>query len=632
MNGPLPRSLAQVPDESLVGYLLRLAHRLQLSPASLAETVGLIRPRQALPVGLLGELPPKALQTFAQRTQLSLAEARALTLTDLRARYPPADPRFNLARDPSGRTPRRIVVQENWINIRSSRYCPQCLGGAALGTGSWTRGWLLPVMFACLTHSRLLENRCPSCGLPPLTRAIGRPLLTNATQPPLHPAACRNQPDPAQRMLCGHRLDQIGPTPADPNLPEYLRLQHRLAGLLDPAGPVATVSAGRAATTYHYLVDLRIVCALVCSSWPGAADLMATAHANLIDRHVIGRREQITAQQNDTGIRRVTAFYDLPPSDPATGAALLGLAEQILTHDLAEVRQIMRPLIDLAGRGPRTWAQVYFAGFAVGDAYVSTGLCKAIGPALAAQPHHRGPEHLPGSRRQRHPPHPVSFQARHIPQRPPPDWMERHFAGITGLYPRTIRLLAVLHLVRMTVGGRTYDAANHLGIPRAFARTLMNRAPAKLAKIGLAQPLELAIEALADELDVSKGLIDYGRRRAAMADWTITADTWTAMLDELPDTSVIERNWRAPEASERKRHLASAWAWARVTQGDFVFSPQMRPNGRRPRDNRDLAKYVQHRWQHICRRNGTYAWLRQRLTTFTDELIAQLDNKTDAAL
>ncbi|WP_213013676.1 hypothetical protein [Paractinoplanes toevensis] len=117
-----------------------------------------------------------------------------------------------------------------------------------------------------------------------------------------------------------------------------------------------------------------------------------------------------------------------------------------------------------------------------------------------------------------------------------------------------------------------------------------------------------------------------------MADWTITADTSAAMLDELPETSDIERNWRAPEVSERKRHLASAWAWARVTYGDFVFSPQMRPNGRRPRDNRDLAKYVQRRWQHICRRNGTYAWLRQRLTTFTGELIAQLDNETDAAL
>ena len=28
----------------------------------------------------------------------------------------------------------------------------------------------------------------------------------------------------------------------------------------------------------------------------------------------------------------------------------------------------------------------------------------------------------------------------------------------------------------------------------------------------------------------------------------------------------------------------------------------------------------------------TYAWLRQRLNTFTDELIAQLDNETDTAL
>ncbi|WP_285687566.1 hypothetical protein [Actinoplanes sp. NBRC 103695] len=73
----------------------------------------------------------------------------------------------------------------------------------------------------------------------------------------------------------------------------------------------------------------------------------------------------------------------------------------------------------------------------------------------------------------------------------------------------------------------------------------------------------------------------------------------------------------------------AAWAWARVTHGDFIFSPQTRPNGRRPRGDRELAHYIQHRWQHICHRNGTYAWLRQRLTSYTDELIAQLDAETD---
>ena len=38
---PLPRSLDPLPDESLPGYLLRLAHRLGLAPARVMQLTGL---------------------------------------------------------------------------------------------------------------------------------------------------------------------------------------------------------------------------------------------------------------------------------------------------------------------------------------------------------------------------------------------------------------------------------------------------------------------------------------------------------------------------------------------------------------------------------------------------------------
>ncbi len=38
---PLPRSLDPLPDESLPGYLLRLAHRLGLAPARIMQLTGL---------------------------------------------------------------------------------------------------------------------------------------------------------------------------------------------------------------------------------------------------------------------------------------------------------------------------------------------------------------------------------------------------------------------------------------------------------------------------------------------------------------------------------------------------------------------------------------------------------------
>src|SRR6476661_5278962 len=43
-QAPLPRSLEPLPDESLPGFLLRLTHRLDLTPHQLARRVTLIPP------------------------------------------------------------------------------------------------------------------------------------------------------------------------------------------------------------------------------------------------------------------------------------------------------------------------------------------------------------------------------------------------------------------------------------------------------------------------------------------------------------------------------------------------------------------------------------------------------------
>jgi hypothetical protein len=52
---PLPHSLAPLPDESLLGFLLRLAHRLDTSPLRLAQATGLLTDQAAtrIPTRLL---------------------------------------------------------------------------------------------------------------------------------------------------------------------------------------------------------------------------------------------------------------------------------------------------------------------------------------------------------------------------------------------------------------------------------------------------------------------------------------------------------------------------------------------------------------------------------------------------
>ena len=77
-----------------------------------------------------------------------------------------------------------------------------------------------------------------------------------------------------------------------------------------------TVSASPAATTYHYLVDLRIVCRLLCESRPAAADLAPGHRAELIEAHVTERRTQIAAGYHTGGRRR-----DATSTPPTTSAS-----------------------------------------------------------------------------------------------------------------------------------------------------------------------------------------------------------------------------------------------------------------------------------------------------------------------
>lgn len=92
---PLPRSLDPLLEESLPGYLLRLAHRLDLSPARVAQVTGLLDSPRAIPTSRMFALAPDRAEAFARATRLSAAEVTALTLVSLAARYPPLDPGFS---------------------------------------------------------------------------------------------------------------------------------------------------------------------------------------------------------------------------------------------------------------------------------------------------------------------------------------------------------------------------------------------------------------------------------------------------------------------------------------------------------------------------------------------------------
>ena len=123
MSTALPRSLDPLPDESLPGFLLRLAHRLDLSPARLAQITGLAQPSSGARASSMLALPPAAASSFAHATRLTTAEMASLTLDSLSSRYPPVD----TVLAGRHRVIRGLLVKENWIFSRFTRYCPPCL-------------------------------------------------------------------------------------------------------------------------------------------------------------------------------------------------------------------------------------------------------------------------------------------------------------------------------------------------------------------------------------------------------------------------------------------------------------------------------------------------------------------------
>lgn len=75
-----------------------------------------------------------------------------------------------------------------------------------------------------------------------------------------------------------------------------------------------------------------------------------------------------------------------------------------------------------------------------------------------------------------------------------------------------------------------------------------------------------------------------------------------------------------------KRLLASVWV--RITHGEHILTPAIRPNVDQPRPGGPIIRHVHTRWPFISARQptGHYIALRQRLGTFADTLTATIDD------
>jgi hypothetical protein len=611
MPSPLPRSLDPLPDESLPGYLLRLAHRLGLTPARIMQLTGLTASpdgRQPARRSLMLHLDETPAAAFAHITRLTAAEAAGLCMSSMSGPYPWAAPRVTA--DQWG--PRSLAGP--WVFTSATRYCPQCLAGDGSPIqqqhgGAWQKAWRLPVVFACPVHRRLLEHLCPSCRQPAMSAAAGAPawLIPRAFDAGLHPAQCRAAlaPQAAGRHArpCGARLD----VPArDRNdslaTDDLLAVQDRLLQLLNPGEQAAVMSVGQAATPARYFADLRLICSLLSGAWPHSRHLITgPGMAEDLDQYI--------ASTSGTGPRRHT-LCDTPPLDAWPGAALITAAVRILDgDDLRILGDLLAPSRDSASRkSPRgRWLRRYQRA----GQHCSSGFRDALEPLTGR--FQRADRRAHGRRA---PAPQVTFAPEQIPEHLQDDWYDQHFRHISG-NTRLLRRAAALRLVQMSAGGSLAEAAAFLGIDRRYLKA----SPGSAAFADDPADFRIAVHALARQLSTTPGLINYEHRRDTLRNWCIDPETWQDIITQLPPT----KGPFQPELSDCKRQFASEAVWARVTQGEHLLAPRIienqlsagDPTWHRRRDN------MWH-FYNTSPAKPHYAALRKILSAHADNLAAAI--------
>lgn len=621
----LPRSLVPLPGESLPGYLLRLAHRLEQPPGHLAAITGLARSR-VIPSMRLLRADPGTLQRFAAAAGLTSPEAAGLFLGDLGNRYPPLD----LAPGGRMRQASGITGLGRWVFTQSTRYCPQCLAGDGSliqqhHGGAWQKTWRLPVIFACTTHQRLLTANCPHCRTP----VHANPALGLLARPGdvLHPAQCRS-------AACGHRLDHAAGAghQQDTISSTLLAIQQQLAGLLRPGGPATTTSLGHDIPVPAYFLDLRLITGLITMTWPDGRYLVPPGLARAAGEHISQQRENARQARQQGRRVREPALHQAPPLRATACAGLITAASQLLaTSDLRAAAQQLRPLISRASQ-----MVPWHPYFRQAQPTCSPRLATVIASQLTElrPPSRRGANHAEAAdaragawwqdRRRQQPPtcRACHFDHRHLPQYLPACWLERHFRQLTGLSEQTLRRAAPIRLIQMTQPISVRAAAALLGIPPGISQT----AAVTLGRWTRADPanhlsFHSALDALAEELDTTASLTDYARRREALATWTIPPADWTTLTAGFKP--------RSPVCGDRERLIASVLIWMQITDGEHHLAPLIRQD-RATAGPHQLTRDVQRaRNQRHADPAGHYAALTAHLTPYARQLAASIDAQPD---
>ncbi|MGW3214149.1 hypothetical protein C6W96_01475 [Streptomyces sp. CS149] len=485
MNTPLPRSLDPAPGELLPGYLLRLSHRIGISPGDLAHRCGLIQGNR-LPTQPLVRLDADQAQQIATVCRLETTEVHGLTLAGQAPGYSPLGAVYLGQRQSP-----MDMANSGWVFTTFSRYCPDCLADTADFPGGpvWQGSWRLPHIFVCSRHNRHFSWRCLACGAPAFSngyRADGRwrpSQLVPGLRLRLHPAQCRHRPAGGWETACGAHLDH-SPAAFTPPTTAAAHAQRRLA-TATAAGPEGDIkSLGQPASPEQFFNDVRTTVLAICSTWPAAAEVFpAFEHLDAIAAHCQALRRSPTERLRGQSDGWLARSIDHPPADSRQCAALMSLVVQVLDDpdgSAALTRLLSRLPPGRSGR-LRTLTP-----------HCSPAMSAAIAEATRLQQEACGPQPLfpqPPTHRGRLDPRAISD--------PLPNAWAAPLAGLDGP-ARLLRRDAAIRLVQMARGGSRTSAGRYLGIPPGTLQSTTLRVRTWQKLPGNAEAYQAALQHVAE--------------------------------------------------------------------------------------------------------------------------------------
>ncbi len=523
----LPRSLSPLPDEDLHGFILRLAHRLDLKPVVLLQHTGLIGPRSnSAPARRMFMLERDVLAAFCATTGMSTQEADALTFKPHVNSYPPVAEALLGMR---GLSPAPRGVFPVWLLTTSTRYCPSCLAGDGSAIqqrhgGSWKLAWRMAANFACLEHRSFLLTTCPACELPALMiRGNSRRLIVEPHLDPLHPAQCRNVVDPGQPLRA--RLDTIDLTDSDIPSDNLLDLQQRLL----QARPYGAHRSLDPLAGHNRMTDLLVLAALIRATWPLTANLAPSGPLTQALDHDLSRSGPAPSLRLSTTAQ---TRWDSDVFSARGTAALLAISARILNLPLPELRlELGRLIAELPPREIPAWGHTWLTlrrdSSPLFQHEVFQLLDQRFPRPLPTQVALPGFLHI----RRR------SYSPQAIPQRLPEEWTEIIAAplGLLGRSPANVatRRGLAAHLVQAAMGMSLQEAGAYLGIPPDWMGSWGRFRPLEERLHGRRADLPTLFQRFTDHV-ADQPPVDYHDRRKRFANWTLPVSEMQKITENYP--------------------------------------------------------------------------------------------------